>query len=159
LGETAGWLVAGGLFGLLFGGGISAGQGILMRKTGISAGVWTRNSALAAAISMGIGFTVISLTVDMDNVSEIVTGLLMGLFLGLPLGLAQWGLLRAHVSNAGVWIVVSLLAPVVALAVGLPLSGEGREFLVLGSVGILMAAITGLGMAWMLRRQTVVAAV
>ncbi len=157
LGETAGWLVAGSLFGLLFGGGISAGQGIVLRKTGISAAKWVRNSALAAAISMGIGFTVASLTVDMDNAPEIAVGLFIGLLLGLPLGLAQWGILRDHVASPGIWIGVSVLAPVIAMGVGLPLSGEGREILVLGTAGILVAAITGLGMAYMLRREAAVA--
>ncbi len=158
LGEAAGFLVAGALFGLLFGGGISAGQGIVMRRTGISAGRWAGSGALAAAAGMGFGFAAISLLMnDLDTVPEPVIGLIMGLFLGLPLGLAQWRILRRHVPGAGLWPAVSFLAIMIALYIGLPLSGEGREFLALGTVGVLVAALSGIGMTWLLRRQTAVA--
>jgi hypothetical protein len=43
------------------------------------------------------------------------------------------------------------------MTIGLPLGGEGREWLSLGVIGLLIGAITGLGMVWSLRCQATVA--
>jgi len=39
----------------------------------------------------------------------------------------------------------------IGFAVGLPLSGEGREWLSLGVVALLTAVLTGIGIVWLAR--------
>ena len=75
----------------------------------------------------------------------------------LPLGIGQWLVLRQRNLLAGEWVLISSLAFVVGMVIGLPLGGEGREWLSLGVIGLLVGAITGLGMVWSLRRQAALA--
>jgi hypothetical protein len=40
------------------------------------------------------------------------------------------------------------------MMVGLPIGGENREWLSMAVIGLLVGAITALGMVWVLRRKT-----
>jgi hypothetical protein len=53
-----------------------------------------------------------------------------------------------------IWPLLSVLAYVSAAFVMLALDGEGREMIAIGSVGLTIGAITGIGMAWLLGQQS-----
>jgi hypothetical protein len=154
-GETLGVLVAGGLFGALFSLGASFGPGILLKKDDISASRWVVSSIVAGAVGMSVGFAVAFSF--LETMPEATAGLFMGLSLGIPLGIAQRSILRRHGIEAKEWPAISLVAFLVAFTVGVPLGGEGREWIALGAVGLLLGVLTALGMVWIRRKQTVAA--
>jgi len=152
-GETAAAFTAGGLFGALLGAGIGIGQALLLQRRGINAARWIGASVIAAAVGMAIAWTIVFIFLDADTMPEVVTGVMISIAAGLPVGVAQSVVLRPHVSNTSLWIVVSTLAFLIAFVAGLPLGGEGREWIALGTIGLLSATISGLGMVWLLRQQ------
>ncbi len=158
-GDMAGGIVAGFIFGALLGAGLGAGQAIVLRAQGIPFGQWLGRTALAGAVGMSIGFTLMFSLFDLDNVPQIAAGLMIALSVGLPIGLAQWSLLKPYLPQAQLWPLVCIAAFLVAFAVGLPLGGEGREWLSVGVVALLTAVISGAGMVWLARGgETAVAA-
>lgn len=152
-GETVGAFTAGGLFGALLGAGIGIGQALVLQRRDVNAARWIGASIITAAVGMAIAWTLVFIFLDVDAMPEAVIGVVMALAAGLPVGIAQSVVLRPHVSNPSLWIVVSTLAFLVAFVAGLPLGGEGREWIALGTIGLLSAAISGLGMVWLLRQQ------
>lgn len=156
-GETAAYLAIGALFGAIIGLSANVGPGLLLQSRGIPATHWILASLLGSAIGLAIGFAFIFTFLDPESMSEVVTGALMGIFLGLPTGLGQGLLLRQRNLPAGQWVLISGLAFVIGMTIGLPLGGEGREWLSLGVISLLVGAITGLGMVWAFRRQAIMA--
>jgi hypothetical protein len=158
-GDLAMALVVGAIFGALIGVGVGLGQAIVLRSHGILFGRWLGHTALAGAVGMAIGFTLMFNLFDMDNVPEVAVGVAMALSLGLPIGFVQWQLLKPHVAQAQLWLPICIVAFFVGFAVGLPMSGEGREWLSVGMVALLTAVLTGAGMVWLLKGgETAVAA-
>ena len=157
LGETAAAFITGGLFGAIFALGAGLGSGLLMQRQGISAARWILATVVAGAIGMALGFTLVFTFLDVDTMPEALAGVMMGLSLGLPIGIGQSLVLRQYHFPVGEWIIVSTLAFLIAVAVAFPLGGEGREWLSLGVMGLLYGTVTGLGMIWLLRRDTAVA--
>lgn len=157
LGEVAGVVVSGGLFGAFMGLGTGLGPGLLLRRWGIDAGRWTMATVLAGAIGMAFAFFVILIVFDVDTPPDSMIGLVLGLSGGLPFAVAQARILRQHKLPAKSWGIVVVLATVIGMVAGLPLGGERREWLAVGTMGLLFAAVTGLGMAWLLRQETAVA--
>ena len=155
-GDLAMALVVGAIFGALIGVGVGLGQAIVLRSHGIHFGRWFGQTALAGAVGMAIGFTVIFSFFDMNNIPEVATGVTMALSLGLSIGVVQWQMLKPHVAQAQLWVPICIAAFFIGFAVGLPLSGEGREWLSLGVVALLTAVLTGAGMVWLARRETIV---
>jgi hypothetical protein len=157
LGETAAALVAGAIFGALIGVGISVGQAIVLRGRGINHTRWIVHSALFSAIGSAVAWFAVFALMDVDTMPEAIAGVVMGLAVGLPLGIGQWLVLRIHLKSTNLWVPATALALTIAFVAALPLSGEGRELLALGTFSLLAAAFTGVAMTWMLRRQTAVA--
>ncbi len=156
-GETAMSIVVGGLFGALIGLGASGGTGLLLQGKGVNAARWISYSVIGSSLGGMIGFGIALGLFDAETMPEIVTGLVIGVSLGLPMGIGQWLALRQVGNGAGAWPVISTIAFVLALMVGVPLGGEGRDWLSLGVTGLLAGAISGLGMMWLLRRQPALA--
>lgn len=156
-GETAMSVVVGGLFGALIGLGASGGTGLLLRSEGVNAARWISYSVIGSALGGMISFGVALSLFDAGTMPEVVTGLIIGVSLGLPMGIGQWLALRQVGNGAGAWPVISTIAFMLALMVGVPLGGEGREWLSLGVTGLLAGAISGLGMMWLLRKQPALA--
>jgi hypothetical protein len=158
-GDMAGGLVAGGIFGALLGIGAGLGQAIVLRSHGIPFIRWLGQTALAGAVGMAIGFTLMFSLFDMDNVPQAAAGLVIALSVGLPIGLVQWQILKPHVAQAQLWLPICIVAFLISFAVGLPLGGEGREWISVGTVALLLAIISGAGMVRLLRGgETAVAA-
>lgn len=156
-GETAAYFAIGALFGAIIGVSASIGPGLLLQSRGIPAARWILASAVSCAIGMAIGITLIFIFMEPESMPEAATGVVLGIFLGLPLGIGQWLVLRERGLLAGEWVLISGLAFVIGMTIGLPLGGEGREWLSLGVIGLLIGAITGLGMVWSLRCQATLA--
>jgi hypothetical protein len=158
-GDVAAALVVGAIFGGLMGLGISLGQAIVLRSYGIPLGRWLGQAVLAGAVGAAISFLVMFNILDMDNVPQAVAALAIALSVGPPVGLVQWRLLKSHLAQAQLWVPILTIALFIAFVVGLPLGGEGREWLSVGVVAVLTAVITGAGMVWLLRGgETAVAA-
>jgi hypothetical protein len=157
LGETAAALIGGGLFGVIVALGTSLGSGLLLHGWGVNAGRWIITSVVAGAAGMALGFTLTFILLDLDTMPEAVAGLIIGLSLGLPIGIGQRSVLRRSGLLANEWIVINTLAFVIAMAAGFSLGGEGREWLAMSVMGLLLGTLTGLGMIWLRRRHTAVA--
>jgi hypothetical protein len=62
-------------------------------------------------------------------------------------------------AQAQLWVPICILAFFIGFVVGLPLGGEGREMLSVGTVAVLTAVLSGAGMLWLMRSgETAVAA-
>lgn len=145
--EALGFVVSGTIFGGLMGGGLSAGQWLALRRQGFDAGGWPVAGAIAGAVGMALGMLGIYTFAGIGpSVPDERAGALMGAVLGLAIGLGQWAVLRHEVGGAGAWPLLSLVAGAVALAVALPLGGEGRELVPIGVAALLIASLSGAGM-------------
>lgn len=150
-GELAGGVVAGSIVGALLGTGLGAGQAIVLRAQGIPFVQWWGRTVLAGAVGMAIGFATMSALFDLNDVPQTAAGLVMALSVGLPVGLVQWPMLKAQAPQAQLWPLICITAFLVAFMVGLPLGGEGREWLSVGTVALLTAIVTGAGFVWLAR--------
>lgn len=158
-GDVAMAIAVGAVFGGLISAGVGLGQALVLRAHGIPFGRWLGRTALAGAAGMIIGFTLMFSFLDMDNGPQLAVGLVMALALGLPIGLVQWQMLKPHLAQAQLWLPTWMAAVLIGFSVGLPLGGEGREWLSVGVVALLTAIISGAGMLWLARGgETAVAA-
>jgi len=151
LGETATAFVVGGLFGALIAGGASIGQGLVLARQGISPGPWILRTCVAGIIGTAIGMTVAVTFMDMDSMPEAMIGIHFGLSAGVPIGQVQSQLLKEQLNQPRLWILICAIAFALGFAVGLPLSGEGRAWLSIGTIALLVAIISGTGMVWLSR--------
>lgn len=154
LGEIAAVIVGGGLFGAVLALGASLGPGQLLQNHGVRSGSWIVASVIAGALGMALTMAVVFSLLDLEAISQVVAGAMMGAALGLSLGIGQWLVLARNDIAAMEWPLVSVVAFVVAMMVGLPLGGENREWLSMGVIGLLVGAITALGMVWSLRQKS-----
>lgn len=152
--ELLGTMVAGLLFGALFALGGTLGPGWLLQSKGISAKRWIGYSVVVTAVVMSGGVALMFTLFDL--VPAIVSALYLGLVLGLPMGLVQWYLLKQQGTPATFWPLTNVISYLFGAAIIVFLSGEGREWVII-LVGLSVGAVTGLGMMWLLRRETAVA--
>ncbi len=153
--ELIGLWVAGAVFGALMALGGTLGPGLLLRRVGISAGRWIGYSVVVATVAMSIGVTLISS--QGSSVQDIVSVVFVGLALGLPMGLVQSYLLKQQGLSAVMWPIITVVAHMLAFGIVVFFSGEGREWIVLGGMGLALGTITALGMMWVLRQDIAVA--
>lgn len=73
------------------------------------------------------------------------------------MGLVQWLLLKQQGIPAVIWPLMTTVGYLLAFGLVVFFSGDGREWIVLGGMGLVLGAITGLGMMWLLRQETAVA--
>ena len=90
-----------------------------------------------------------------ELVPEPVSALYLGLVLGLPMGLVHGRLLKQKNIPATLWPLINVSGYLFAAAIIVFLSGEGREWVIV-LMGLLVGAVTGLGMMWLLRREKAV---
>ena len=154
VGEIIGAFVGGGLFGLLFALGASVGPGFLLGRKGFSAARWIIYSCAAAAAGMGI--TLAAAFSLVDDMSDPAAAVLIGLSLGLPIGIGQWLALKQQGVPANEWPLISLAAFFLA-AVVITMAPEDSNYSIIAA-GLLVGAVTGLGIVWSQRRRTAVAA-
>jgi hypothetical protein len=152
-GETAMALVVGGLFGALLAGSTGTAQAMVLYRQGINPGTWIVRTLVAGTVGMAIGMTVAFSFMDVDTMPGALIGLHFALSVGVPIGQVQSQLLKKHVKQARLWVLISAAAFAVGFGVGLPLSGEGREWLAVGTMAALTAIVSGTGLVWLARRQ------
>lgn len=152
VGEIAGGLVSGGMFGAALALGANAGPGFLLERRGLGGTRWLIFSAIVASVSAGMA---VALTFTLlDSVYGPAMGIFIGLVLGAPMGIVQWVILRQHGIAADAWPVVSVVAYLLA-AFFITSGGEDSALaLTLGGAGLSVAAVTALGATWMLGQQT-----
>lgn len=153
--EAIGFAVTGILFGIFVGGGLGAGQQIVLKwKTGWG-GQWALASAAATAVVWAIVFPTFF---AIEETPSSLSGAAIAVLFGLALGISQWSVLRNSVTQASWWIVIVTASMTLAFGAAFALDGEGRELLSMGVAGLLSGALTGLGMAWLLRDPASVSA-
>ncbi len=152
LGETASAAVAGASFGLLIGAGLGLGQSQVLLQRGLAPRRWVLGSAAGGAVVMGLTMALLAaaerLAVEPVE-STVIIGLIGGLALGLGIGLGQAFVLHRRPGVALAWAALVTVSMGAAMALGLPLSGEGRELLSLGVVGLTAAVATSPGLTWL----------
>lgn len=151
--ELLGAMMAGLLFGALFALGGTLGPGWLLQSKGISAKRWIGQSVVVTAVVMSGGVALMSTLFEL--VPQPVSALYLGLVWGLPMGLVQWRLLKQKNIPATIWPLINVVGYLFAAAIIVFLSGEGREWMII-LMGLVVGAVTGLGMMWLLRRETAV---
>ena len=151
--ELLGTMMAGLLFGAFFALGGTLGPGWLLQNIGISARQWIGQSMAVTAVIMSGGVALMSAAFAL--VPEPVSALYLGLVLGLPMGLVQWRLLKQNNISATLWPLINVASYLFAAAIIVFLSGEGREWLII-LMALVVGAVTGLGMMWLLRQETAV---
>ncbi len=153
--ELIGVGIAGIVFGALLALGGTLGPGLLLRRIGIRAEQWIGYSAAATAIAASLGVTLVaSLNYA---ITQAVSAAFIGLILGLPMGLVQARLLKQRGLSAALWPLITVAGYMLAFAIVVFFSGEGREWIALSGMGLLLGAITSLGMMWLLRQDTAIA--
>lgn len=66
-------------------------------------------------------------------------------------------LLKQRGLPAAIWPLITVTGYTLAFAIVVFFGGEGREWIVLSGMGLLLGTITSLGMMWLLRRDTAIA--
>lgn len=107
-------------------------------------GVQSPFCLLIPSLAMGSGVTLMSS--QLDFVPALTSTVFVGLTLGLPMGLVQWYLLKQQGLSATFWPLLTVLGYTLSFGIVVYLSGEGREWLVLTAMGLVLGLITGLGM-------------
>jgi hypothetical protein len=146
LGPTLASTLIGVVFGLALGAGLGVPQALLLGPHGGAA--WAVASSLGGAAGGAVAF---GLFFPMLGWESPLTLVLSALSLGLGIGLGQALRLRQPTATAGLWALATTASLVAALAVGVPLGGEGRELIAIGTVGLLAGALTGIARWWLLR--------
>jgi hypothetical protein len=150
-GETVAVFIVGGLFGATIAGGLGLGQALALRGQGPPPIRWVSHTLISGTISMAVGMALNFTFLDMDSLPAYLTGTIIGLTLGIPVGLAQRRLLEPYVDRATLWFPICLVAIVAGFTIGLPLGGEGREWLSVGTVSLVTALVSGAGLTWLSR--------
>lgn len=107
---------------------------------------WVR----ASTVGLAVGGAVVGVAIAAGSfaVNEEVTVAVFSGVLGASIGLAQWYVLRRIFSEAGWWLLVSIVGGVAAVVIGRYVSAAG---VMLGVVpGAIYGAITGSAMVWLL---------
>jgi hypothetical protein len=127
---------------------------------------WVRATAAAAMVAWAIGASLGAYggSSDPNVVLLVVLGVPLAIVLLCSLGFAQWLVLRRHIDRAGWWVPANVVAwgvgVTVAIAAMSPMEeGDPAALLVaLGVVagalmGLVVSALTGGAMVWLLRRS------
>ncbi len=170
LASTVGWVLGGevgvlsvwivGLVGIVVGLGIA--QWLVLRQHLSRAGWWVLASTVGWVVGLVVGGSVNLVVGGAVNLFVVVG--LVGI--GFGIGIAQWLVLRPHLSRAGWWVLASTVGLAVGGAVGVAVGGA-VGIAVGGSIslasilslvvgfpvsGAVYGAITGGAMVWLLRQ-------
>lgn len=156
------WDMIGGGAQFMVGVGMGAGVGYMQSRV---VGEWAdspRRWLWASIIGMGAPFVLwdLSVLVGFEFVFSLPLSVLMG---GLLVGILQWSLLRPHSDRAAWWVLASTAGwalPAGAIALGdlnlIP--APWGELLSLGAMffgGLILGAVTGRALLWVLRASAV----
>ncbi len=132
--------------GILMGAVLGLGQWLVLRKYLPGSGWWVLATAIGYLLSGLVGRL---LPIGLSNLQSV----LLPLESGIALGISQWVVLRQRLNQAGWWIVFSITGW--ALGFGLtPAMYLARVYIEpmdIVFVFFVPIAVTGVGMAWLLR--------
>lgn len=142
------------IVGLVIGGTVGFAQWLVLKKLVKMSGWWI----LACAI--GIGLPIIMASIQFEIIgnesglieSEFLGRLILGVLGGLLTGLLQLKLLIPHSKKALWWIAINIVAW--GLCFLLTASDSPLTMLLLLFGGVLLGAITGIGILWLLKIPT-----
>lgn len=146
LGEPAGFIAFGAVFGTAIGVGLGTAQSIILRSRIAGSGVWAPVSFVAGLV----GGALSGLLTSMVGWSAGLA--VFGALLGISIGIAQWLVLRRSVPNAGWWAPATTVGSILLFVAAGNLGGEGREFIALSVGAALFGGVTGLALVGLLRR-------
>jgi len=137
------------MFGASIGAVVGVLQWLVLRRRVSKAGWWI----LASTAGLAVAFAVVYLAVaygspgDLDDVAAMALG-------GAVMGTLQWLVLRRQVSRAGWWVLASTVGWGLCGAVAA--AGDDAEgmiaFVSLVGGGVVLGAVTGAALVWLLRQ-------
>jgi len=147
-GDTPGPVVGNAAAGVIHGAEFGIAQWLILRRQVHKVGWW-----IAASI---LGFT-LGFPLTKTLFGELSSGLgiagVEGAIVGAIVGAMEWLVLRGRVTRAGWWVLASTLAWALSTVLGeVGALAAGEDFVADLLRVILGAALTGVGMLWLLRR-------
>jgi len=153
--------------GAILGSSVGVAQRLVLQRSDFPPRKWVLFSAVGGAVG---GIVAITLGNIVGAAAGFQTALVIGgAVLGVSLGIGQWFILRQRISQAGWWVLASMVGMTIGLGLGRFL-GEALYEAVLGSLGKGLAqilatvtfatllfggfgAITGIALLWLLRQS------
>jgi hypothetical protein len=138
--------------GLIIGASIGIAQGLVLRRRIGSTGWWVLVSSVGFGVGKAAGEAVA------NGMPTAVAHGLSGAVIGVSVGVAQWLVLRRHVSRAKWWVVTTIAAWAVGWSlISLAEDSAGLSTLmiyVVGGIGAALAGIiTGTALIWLWRSR------
>lgn len=149
LGETAAVALGAAAFGAIFGLCIGGAQAIALRKRLPHPLRWLAASVVGSALPLAILVTIFG--DGQVQVPNEIIALVGGGLLGLGMGVAQWLAVRSQGQKMAWWVLVSMVGMIAGWFVALTLGSEDLMAPAVLLGGLFAGAITGLGMAWLLK--------
>jgi hypothetical protein len=153
------WLI-GLVAGIMLGIGVGVLQWLVLRRRASGVGWWVLASA-AAGYAFGTGFIGILESLTALSFGTLLRYTVVAALGGAVAGILQWLVLRGKVSRAGWWVLASTVGWGLCMAVagaGLALleymnMSEGfGGLLLLPVTGVVLGAVTGGALVWLLRQ-------
>ena len=151
-----GYLLIGFIIGALTGTVIGIFQWLVLRRLIPGAGWWIIATSIGVGIIHSVG----------DSTPDTVDFRLLALGSGAVVGLSQWVVLYRSSSQASWWILITLISWFIGLTVGMLIiqatglmlfdDPEGwimQHSVVGATTGIIVGAITGAGLIWLLEHK------
>ena len=140
--------------GLIIGASVGIAQWLVLRRRIAPIGWWV----VASIVGYGVGKAVGEASVQ--GIPTVAGLGLIGALIGAFVGIAQWLVLRRHVSLAGWWVLANIAAWALGWSIiGFVEDSAGWPILMVYSVGALGAAvagtITGIALIWLSRPRLV----
>jgi hypothetical protein len=133
--------------------GVGVLQWLVLRRRVSRAGWWVLASAAGGFGIMQAGFTGYGASLEMSYGTLLgYTGLVaLG---GAVTGTLQWLVLRGQVSRAGWWVLASTVGWGLGMTAAIAFSwGGANDFVALGGIGVVLGAVTGGALVWLLRQS------
>lgn len=142
-------VVIGTIFGLAF--GVAQWRILRQQLQPITAWIW------ATFIGFVVGSIIIFGLMDGGNPdTSVATKLGHGVVLGTTLGIGQWSAIRSRLNQAGIWVMISIGAWVIAEIVGMGLSAIAGSPLDLLGLFLVGGCLPGIGMMWLLNQASAI---
>jgi hypothetical protein len=157
--NALGFTLAYSIFGAVLGSVVGLTQWFVLRQRVSRTVSWILASAAGFAVAEGGGYGAAVLAFSFSTkLDEMGVGwILVAAFGGAVTGILQWPILRGQVSRAGWWVLASTMGWGLSMAVGVAgfeewQGQESLEVLSLVGGGIVLGAVTGGALVWLLRK-------
>lgn len=156
-GEEAPPFVFGLVLGTIFGTAFGVAHWIFLRRYIPGAGPWIPATIIAFALAAVVIFGLLN---GKNSESSLLLRISHAILVGLSLGIAQWLVLRTKIARPTYfWILFSLCGWIIGELTGIAMESLSEPPLPLMATFFVGASLPGIGMVWLLRRQSQVGAV